>query len=65
MIFFRDMPPAPFKVGDQVRILDGPFASFNGVVQEIDDLHSRMKVAVSIFGPPKPIEIGFGQAEKL
>jgi hypothetical protein len=52
MIFLRDTPPAPFKVGDEVRISDGPFASFNGVVEEIDGVNSRMRVAVSIFGPP-------------
>jgi transcriptional antiterminator NusG len=52
-------------VGDQVRISDGPFASFNGVVEEIDDARSCLKIAVSIFGRPKPVEIEFGQVEKL
>jgi transcription antitermination factor NusG len=43
--------PLSFRIGEQVRILAGPFASFAGVVAEIDDANSRMKVAVSIFGP--------------
>ena len=52
-------------MGEQVRISDGPFASFNGVVAEIEDARSRLKIAISIFGRPKPVEIEFGQVEKL